>query len=352
MVKIDLITGFLGSGKTTFIRGYARNLMSKGEKICIIENDYGAVNIDMVMLQDLLEEGCNLEMIIGGDGQEAHRRRFRTKLISMGMSGYDRVIIEPSGIYDIDEFFDALYDEPLDKWYEIGSVISLVDAQAVHDLDGLERYVFMSEIANAGKLVYTKLAESGIPAGQSVSNTITIPETALTSGAPANAETVTTTVNDIMAEFGVKTFDAEKDIIAKPFSEYTKEDYESLENCGYRHASYTKLSIEDKQFTPLFYFDVEMPEKKLREIAGSLFDNERAGHVIRIKGFVKVSEGGKTDEVISECESGQVQINATEKEISIVPYSSSRNVLIIIGERLNKEYINDRMRDYCSVVSL
>ncbi len=102
MVKIDLITGFLGSGKTTFIREYANYLISTGEKICIIENDYGAVNIDMVLLQDMLGENCNLEMIIGGDGKEAHRRRFRTKLISMGMSGYTRVIVEPSGIYDID----------------------------------------------------------------------------------------------------------------------------------------------------------------------------------------------------------------------------------------------------------
>ena len=44
--------------------------MSKGEKICIIENDYGAVNIDMVLLQDLLGDNCNLEMIVGGDGKE------------------------------------------------------------------------------------------------------------------------------------------------------------------------------------------------------------------------------------------------------------------------------------------
>ena len=83
MVKIDLITGFLGSGKTTFIREYAKYLVSKGEKICIIENDYGAVNIDMVMLQELLGDNCNLEMIVGGDGKEAHRRRFKTKLIKL-----------------------------------------------------------------------------------------------------------------------------------------------------------------------------------------------------------------------------------------------------------------------------
>ena len=43
-------------------------------------------------------------MIAGGCDADCHRRRFRTKLIAMGMCGYDRVIVEPSGIYDVDEF--------------------------------------------------------------------------------------------------------------------------------------------------------------------------------------------------------------------------------------------------------
>ena len=100
MVKIDLITGFLGSGKTTFIK------------------------------KDLMGDNCELEMISGGCDKETHRRRFRTKLIAMGMCGYDRVIVEPSGIYDVDEFFDVLHDEPLDKWYEIGNVITIVEASS------------------------------------------------------------------------------------------------------------------------------------------------------------------------------------------------------------------------------
>ena len=53
MTKIDLITGILGSGKTTFIIKYAKYLMSCGMKIAILENDFGAVNVDMMMLQDL-----------------------------------------------------------------------------------------------------------------------------------------------------------------------------------------------------------------------------------------------------------------------------------------------------------
>ncbi len=317
MIKIDLITGFLGSGKTTFIKEYVKYLLEKGEKIAIIENDYGAVNIDMVLLQDLLCDNCNLEMIVGGDGKEAHRRRFRTKLISMGMSGYTRVIIEPSGIYDVDEFFDVLYDEPLDRWYEIGSVIAIVDAMTTPMLEDTARYLFMSEASWAGKLVLSKVNEDTI-----------VPE-------------ITDFINKTMEAYGCNArFDEEKDIIAKPFDALTNEDFAAIETAGYRKASYTKLALEEKQYLPLFYFDVKMPVDKLTCLVKALFTDKNAGKVIRIKGFVQTEEDR------------QLQINATSDKIKTTPVISSRNVIIIIGENLNKEYINEQLRDYCSVVSL
>lgn len=316
MVKIDLITGFLGSGKTTFIREYAKYLMSKGEKICIIENDYGAVNIDMVLLQDLLGDNCNLEMIVGGDGKEAHRRRFRTKLISMGMSGYDRVIIEPSGIYDADEFFDVLYDEPLDRWYEIGSVISIVDAESVLLLEGTSKYLFMSEIAWAGKLLLSKVDET------------------------TDVNQIHAFINATMEEYGCSARFQLKDIYSKAFDSFSQEEFDFIENAGYRRSSYAKMQIDDSQYQPLFYFDVEMDEALLKEIAKKLLADVKAGKVIRIKGFVKTSD------------SAQVEINATQKEIKIEPLTSSRNAIIIIGEHLDKAYINEIWKDYCSVVSL
>ena len=42
MIKIDLITGFLGAGKTTFLKKYARYLLDQGHNIGILENDFGA----------------------------------------------------------------------------------------------------------------------------------------------------------------------------------------------------------------------------------------------------------------------------------------------------------------------
>ena len=48
MIKVDLITGFLGSGKTTFLKIYAKHFIDQGLRIGILENDYGAVNVDML----------------------------------------------------------------------------------------------------------------------------------------------------------------------------------------------------------------------------------------------------------------------------------------------------------------
>ena len=64
MITIDLITGFLGAGKTTFIRKYATHLMEQGLNIGILENDHGAVNVDMMLLQELR-----------GDAASGHFRR-------------------------------------------------------------------------------------------------------------------------------------------------------------------------------------------------------------------------------------------------------------------------------------
>ena len=158
MTKVDLITGFLGSGKTTFIKKYVRYLLDKGEKVGIIENDYGAINVDMLLLDSEFGGKCRMEMVVAAD-PDCHRRRFKTKLIAMGMDGDkpDRVIVEPSGIYDVDEFFDILYEEPLDRFYEIGNVIAIVDSGLSDELSKESDYLLVSQIAEAGMVVFSKV---------------------------------------------------------------------------------------------------------------------------------------------------------------------------------------------------
>ena len=75
MVQVDLITGFLGAGKTTFLRRYAAYLTAQGHHVCILENDFGAVNVDAMLVQDLLGERCEIETISGGCDCDTHQRR-------------------------------------------------------------------------------------------------------------------------------------------------------------------------------------------------------------------------------------------------------------------------------------
>ncbi len=81
----------------------------------------------------------------------------RLKLIAMGMCGYDRVIVEPSGIFDMDEFFDILREEPLDQWYEIGSVIAVVVAGLDCGQSEAADYLLAYEAAGAGCIVLSKV---------------------------------------------------------------------------------------------------------------------------------------------------------------------------------------------------
>ena len=161
MVQVDLITGFLGAGKTTFLRRYVRYLVAQGHNVCILENDFGAVNVDAMLVQDLLGPNCDLETISGGCDCDTHQRRMRTKLIAMAMRGFDRVVVEPSGIFDVDEFFDVLRDDPLDRWYHIGNVIAIVDAMLPETLSPQAEYVLASETANAGRVLASRTQLAG-----------------------------------------------------------------------------------------------------------------------------------------------------------------------------------------------
>ena len=303
MVKIDLITGFLGSGKTTFIKKYARYLLDQGLNIGILENDFGAVNVGMMLLKDLEGDHCELEMVSGGCDADCHRRRFKTKLIAMGMCGYDRVIVEPSGIFDMDEFFDILREEPLDQWYEIGSVIAVVDAGLDCGQSEAADYLLASEAAGAGCIVLSKV--KNVSAEQ-------------TEAVKAHLEQAMKKVGCRRSLFG--------HIIASDWEQFTEEDYQRLMNCGYEPASYRKTDAA-AAFDSLFFMNLELTAEELKERTARLFEEPGCGHILRVKGFVKAEDGR------------WLELNATRREQTLAVSPDGQEVLIVIGEQLSKETI-------------
>lgn len=331
MITIDLITGFLGSGKTTFIEKYARWLVAKGERVCILENDYGAINIDRVLLQDLLGPNCELEMVVGGDGAEAHQRRFRTKLISMAMLGYTRVLVEPSGIYDVDEFFDTLYEEPLDRWYEVGSVLTIVDARLDPGLSPASRYLLASEAANAGKIILSKLpVTASVPKDD---ETLPAEDSAVVDNIAQHQERAQNDVigqtlailNQAMGEVQCsRRFSYPNDVLAKPWDQLEDSDFQMLEAAGYRHVSFLKKAVaEEDAYQSLFYMHYETTPEDLKARVLKLLADPAAGHVLRIKGF-----------------SSGLELNVTKDERHFRPLTApTEDVIIVIGEGLRKDIV-------------
>lgn len=310
MIKVDLITGFLGSGKTTFLKKYAKYLMKSGMRIGIIENDFGAVNIDMLMLQELSGENCELEMIAGGCDADCHYRRFKTKLIAMGMRGFDRVLIEPSGIYDVDEFFDVLREEPLDQWYEIGNVITIVDAKLPAVLSRESDYLLASQAANAGRIV---LSHTGEASEQEIGRTLEHLNNAL------------------RAIHCGRSF--QKEIICKDWETFTDEDFADIASCGYVPEDYVKLSFDTgKAFSTLYFMNAGLTGEEARTAADRLMRDTACGNIFRIKGFLQTEEGG------------WLELNATREQITLKPAEKGQEVLIVIGEGLVEQEIKKYLK--------
>lgn len=309
MTKIDLITGFLGSGKTTFIKEYAKYLISKGENLGILENDYGAVNVDMMLLEELSGDNCELEMVSASCHMDCHKRRFKSKLISMGMFGYTRVIVEPSGIFDIDEFFDVLREEPIDRMYEIGNVITIVDARLEENLSKTSEFYLASQMANSKAIIFSR--------------TQLVNEQKL---------------SDVKAYLrsAAEHFKLEKNIdnivIAKEWSALTEKDFEAIRNCGYEMCSYVKDSGDEKAFSSVYLLELSKPLQFVKSRIESLFNNSECGDIFRIKGFVFENDTW-------------YEINATKRDCDIKQINNGQDVIIVIGEHLSKNMIEAILKD-------
>ena len=313
MVQVDLITGFLGAGKTTFLRRYARYLVAQGHNVCILENDFGAVNVDAMLVQDLLGPNCDLETISGGCDCDTHQRRMRTKLIAMAMRGFDRVVVEPSGIFDVDEFFDVLRDDPLDRWYHIGNVIAIVDAMLPETLSPQAEYVLASETANAGRVLVSRTQLAG------------------------QQQTAAAVAHLTRALEGCKCSRrfAPEEIITKDWARLTDADLAAIAACGCRQASCEKLHFDEHEaFSSLCFLEQHLTLQQLQAAADHLFADAACGHVLRVKGFAPDPQGT----------TGWLELNATAAGRTLEPIPQGQDVLIVIGEGLDKAAIEARLK--------
>ena len=311
MTRVDLITGFLGSGKTTFIKEYATYLAKLGLKTAIIVNDYGAINVDRMLLGDTLSDSCHLEMVIGGDA-DCTRRRLKTKLITVAMAGYDHVIVEPSGIFDVEEFYDLLYEEPLERWYSMGSVITIIEDGVGEELTGEAEYIFTSQIAKAGIVIVSK--------PKYTDEELSTPD--ILRGIK---EKELLYINSRLEKYGCSR--RLNDLYYWRMGQISKPDFERIKKSNYHSDTIPRYNAGGSSFESTFFFHPDLSISDIEETVRYIFDDPDTGNIIRLKGFIK----NKDDKWF--------EINATKNTINICPISLGQELFIVIGEGLNHEKI-------------
>jgi G3E family GTPase len=152
MTKIDIISGFLGAGKTTLIKKLIEEGF-QGEKLVLIENEFGEIGIDGGFLKDAgvqineMNSGCICCSLVGDFG----------KALEQVLNDYapDRIIIEPSGVGKLSDVLKAVADMGEEK-------IVINSASAVVDATKCKMYMknfgefFNNQIESAGTIVLSR----------------------------------------------------------------------------------------------------------------------------------------------------------------------------------------------------
>ena len=127
MTKIDIYSGFLGAGKTTLIKKMIQEAY-KGEKLVLIENEFGEIGIDGGFLQDAginiteMNSGCICCSLVGDFG----------KALTQVIEEYnpDRIVIEPSGVGKLSDVIGAVR-KVTDENVTLGYTVAVCDAGKV-----------------------------------------------------------------------------------------------------------------------------------------------------------------------------------------------------------------------------
>ena len=158
MTKIDIISGFLGAGKTTLIKKLIKEALG-GEKVVLIENEFGEIGIDGGFLKEAgieiteMNSGCICCTLVGDFG--AALRDVITKYSP------DRIIIEPSGVGKLSDVIKAVADVKKDfDDVELNSFITVADAGKTTMYMKNFGEFFNDQIENANTIVLSRTAKT------------------------------------------------------------------------------------------------------------------------------------------------------------------------------------------------
>ena len=156
MTKIDIVSGFLGAGKTTLIKKLLAEALS-GSQTVLIENEFGEIGIDGGFLKSAgieireMNSGCICCSLVGDFGEALKE--------VLDQYHPDRIIIEPSGVGKLSDVMKAVNDAMADQDVELNSAVAVVDAKKAKMYAKNFGEFFINQIEHAGTVVLSRTGD-------------------------------------------------------------------------------------------------------------------------------------------------------------------------------------------------
>lgn len=290
MAKIDIISGFLGAGKTTLIKKLIAEAF-EGEKLVLIENEFGEIGIDGGFLKEAgiqiteMNSGCICCSLVGDFGEAL--KEVLTKYSP------DRVIIEPSGVGKLSDVVKAVKN--IGDEVQINSTATVVDASKCKMYMKNYGEFYNNQIEYAGTVILSRT--------QNVSADKLDACLKMIREKNEEASIITTPWDDIQGKNIVEAMEKvnslEKELLEEHEHHHDGEcgcghhhdhehDHDGECGCGHHHDHhhaddvFTSWGVETAH---------KFTEEELTEILHKLAETKDYGDVLRAKGIVAAAEG-------------------------------------------------------------
>ncbi|MFA9462976.1 MAG: CobW family GTP-binding protein [Velocimicrobium sp.] len=335
MVKIDVISGFLGAGKTTLVKKLLKEALN-GQKVVLIENEFGEIGIDGGFLKEAgieireMNSGCICCSLVGD---------FGTSLKEV-IETYqpERILIEPSGVGKLSDVIKAVKDV-----HETGSTLN--SAVAVVDAIKCKMFVknfgefFINQIEHAGTIILSrtdKLSE------EKINDCVN-----LIYNYNKNATIITTPWDELDGDRILQAIENPSNLESEMLEEVDHEHHhehdkecgcgdhhdhehhhEHDENCGCgHHHDHDHHHADDVFGSWGFEAPISYTENELRSKLARLEEDETYGIVLRAKGMVKAKD--KEEWIYFDYVPGEMELRSGKPDYT--------GKVCVIGSKLEEE---------------
>ena len=334
--KVDVVSGFLGAGKTTFIKKLLADVI-KGEKVVLIENEFGEIAVDGGFLKDAgveikeMSQGCICCSLVGDFAKSL-------KEILVDYTP-DRIIIEPSGVGKLSDVLKAIGDVESELNVENNSAVTVVDARKCKLYHKNFGEFFNNQIQFASTVILSrtdladqKTIDEATEVIRELNPTATVITTQLDLLSPDKLMEILESPVDLKTEMLAELHDEHEHHHEHHHHHHGEEECDDPE-CECHHHHEHGHHHADEVFESWGRENAPcMSEAKLSDILHKLADTEEFGTVIRAKGMIPADET-KKEWLYFDVVPGEVEIRKGEPDLT--------GKVCVIGPELNEEKLEE-----------